>query len=245
MSEHMKALRLYQQELAQIGIEHESPRLMNLAAAIHHEIKALAGEPAEPVLFVGWAALAPNGNVRLWSRDKARVDALAEAHGLEVVRLVRSPLLGHPPNAIEALKTAIDHIEHMAAWIAQQGGGYSFESLGEDMGDMRAPLAAVAEESSAEPPETSLGGLRQWCEDRLEECATRAQDPKLAASLQLGWAMSAETFNSVIEKIDDMDPINASDGAAPAEARSASPAWPYSFYDGRSRTERLEALAKL
>lgn len=38
----LKALRLYQQELAQIGVERESPRLMNLADAIHHEIKLLA-----------------------------------------------------------------------------------------------------------------------------------------------------------------------------------------------------------
>lgn len=47
-----------------------------------------------------------------------------------------------------ALKTALDHIEHMAAWITQTNGPdivkgiYSFESLGEDAPGMRAALSA-------------------------------------------------------------------------------------------------------
>ena len=41
----------------------------------------------------------------------------------------------------EALKTAIRHIDHMAAWITKQNAGYSFESLGEDMPGIRAALA--------------------------------------------------------------------------------------------------------
>lgn len=49
----------------------------------------------------------------------------------------------------DALKAAIGHIEHMAAWIAKQNAGYSFESLGEDMPGIRAaadkPLAYVSE----------------------------------------------------------------------------------------------------
>lgn len=32
-----------------------------------------------------------------------------------------------------ALRDAKHHIEHMAAWIGKQNGGYSFEALGEDM----------------------------------------------------------------------------------------------------------------
>lgn len=39
-----------------------------------------------------------------------------------------------------ALKLALDHIEHMAAFIGNQKAGYSFESLGEDMPGMRAAL---------------------------------------------------------------------------------------------------------
>lgn len=49
----------------------------------------------------------------------------------------------------DALKTAISHIEHMAAWIEKQNAGYSFESLGEDMPGIRAavnlPLAYVSD----------------------------------------------------------------------------------------------------
>lgn len=46
-----------------------------------------------------------------------------------------------------ALKTALDHIEHMAAWISKansghnQSGLYSMESIGEDMPGMRSALA--------------------------------------------------------------------------------------------------------
>lgn len=40
-----------------------------------------------------------------------------------------------------ALRTAAGHIEHMAAWIGKQNAGYSFESLGEDMPDIRAAIA--------------------------------------------------------------------------------------------------------
>ncbi len=45
-----------------------------------------------------------------------------------------------------ALKTALDHIEHMAAFIGNQKAGYSFESLGEDMPGMRAALKASGKE---------------------------------------------------------------------------------------------------
>lgn len=44
---------------------------------------------------------------------------------------------------VKALGTALDHIEHMAAWIAARKAGYSFEGLGEDMPDMRAALSAT------------------------------------------------------------------------------------------------------
>lgn len=43
---------------------------------------------------------------------------------------------------VKALALAIQHIEHMAAWIAKQNAGYSFESLGEDMPGMKAALTA-------------------------------------------------------------------------------------------------------
>lgn len=43
-----------------------------------------------------------------------------------------------------ALETAIQHIEHMSAWITKQNAGYSFESLGEDMPNIRAALSRAA-----------------------------------------------------------------------------------------------------
>ena len=36
-------------------------------------------------------------------------------------------------DALEALKIACEHLEHMAAFISNKKTGYSFESLGEDM----------------------------------------------------------------------------------------------------------------
>ena len=47
------------------------------------------------------------------------------------------------PALLKALDLALSHIEHMAAWITAQKAGYSFESLGEDMPDIRAALAAA------------------------------------------------------------------------------------------------------
>lgn len=43
----------------------------------------------------------------------------------------------------EALRCAIDHIKHMAAWIARLNSGYSFESLGEDMPGIEAALNLI------------------------------------------------------------------------------------------------------
>lgn len=49
----------------------------------------------------------------------------------------------------DALKLAIQHIEHMSAWITSQNAGYPFESLGEDLPGIRAavdqPLAYVSD----------------------------------------------------------------------------------------------------
>lgn len=48
-----------------------------------------------------------------------------------------------------ALRTAIEHVEHMAAFIGAQKLGYSFESLGEDMPGMRATLKSSGAPGSA------------------------------------------------------------------------------------------------
>lgn len=44
-------------------------------------------------------------------------------------------------NLRQTIRTALGHIEHMAAWIGQQNAGYSFESLGEDIEAIRSASA--------------------------------------------------------------------------------------------------------
>lgn len=46
-----------------------------------------------------------------------------------------------------ALQEAKHHIEHMAAWIGKQNGGYSFEALGEDMPGIDAALTDTPDSS--------------------------------------------------------------------------------------------------
>lgn len=64
--------------------------------------------------------------------------ALADRHG---------PLtpLSQRPDLRRVLSAAIGHIEHMAAWIGRQNKGYSFESIGEDIGDIRAALEELGQ----------------------------------------------------------------------------------------------------
>lgn len=53
-------------------------------------------------------------------------------------------LIEAAPDLLAKLRTAVSHIEHMAAWIGNRTGGgvgYSFESLDEDMPDIRAAIA--------------------------------------------------------------------------------------------------------
>lgn len=47
-------------------------------------------------------------------------------------------------NLIEALKAALSHVDHLAAWVEARNAGYSFESLGEDLPEMRSALADAA-----------------------------------------------------------------------------------------------------
>lgn len=46
-----------------------------------------------------------------------------------------------------AAKCAVEHIEHMAKWISAKGDGYSFESLGEDIAEIRAAIDATEDQS--------------------------------------------------------------------------------------------------
>lgn len=61
--------------------------------------------------------------------------------GAITIGMDRDPLAAAAPDMLAALKLAIGHIEHMAAFFGGKGTGYSFEGLGEDMPGIRAALA--------------------------------------------------------------------------------------------------------
>lgn len=48
--------------------------------------------------------------------------------------------------AHEALKIALQHIEHMGNWIFAHNAGYSFEALNEDLPGIRAVLPVISQE---------------------------------------------------------------------------------------------------
>lgn len=68
----------------------------------------------------------------VWSWNHAEGIANAEL----AVRAVNSH-----DDILAALKLAVGHIEHMAAFFGGKGLGYSFESLGEDVPGIRAAIA--------------------------------------------------------------------------------------------------------
>jgi hypothetical protein len=61
----------------------------------------------------------------------------------EITFEIAARLLKERDHARAALKSAVDHIEHMAAWFSNRGTGYSFEALGEDMPGIKAALATT------------------------------------------------------------------------------------------------------
>lgn len=90
---------------------------------------------------------------------------------------------------VEALRCAVGHIEHMAAWIGERNREgtrmttYSFESLGEDMSGIKAPLAT--HNASAAP---------------VVDEAKRA----FTFAYARGFQMAEETSRSCIGSIDDV-----------------------------------------
>lgn len=56
---------------------------------------------------------------------------------LETCAAVCKALTSEIGDTRTALKTAITHLDHMAAWITAQKAGYSFEGLSEDMPGIR------------------------------------------------------------------------------------------------------------
>ncbi len=76
----------------------------------------------------------------------------------EEIRALRTPPTGNAMR--EALTIAIQHIEHMAAWITEANreyhpipAAYSFEGLGEDMPGIKAALAQPQQQREDELPD--------------------------------------------------------------------------------------------
>lgn len=64
----------------------------------------------------------------------------AGREAIQAGEVIIGALTDERDSARSALKTAISHIEHMAAWIGKQRVGYCFESIGEDMPSIKAAL---------------------------------------------------------------------------------------------------------
>lgn len=78
----------------------------------------------------------PSDSLPRWPLDEI---ATARNNIASVAALVAS-LEADNARLREAGKAALGHIEHMAAFIGSKQLGYSFEALGEDIGDIRAAL---------------------------------------------------------------------------------------------------------
>lgn len=56
-----------------------------------------------------------------------------------------------------ALALAIEHIEHMAAWIGKRNAGYSFEALGEDIDIIREGLNVLGGQAGGAASDSERG----------------------------------------------------------------------------------------
>lgn len=83
------------------------------------------------------------------------------------------PQRGDSDRVRMALRTALDHIDHMSAWIGRKSRGYSFESLGEDMEEMRSALDSMPPEPPREAIAALQSGQRQLDADGSEVGVSR------------------------------------------------------------------------
>ena len=108
----------------------------------------------------------PDGSWPLWAEvNEDTAVSLASQNRTDIqVRPLYSALVATPPaervveadaepancisfdtkdRLVGALRTAIDHIEHMSAFLSKLQAGYSFEGIGEDMPNLRDALASA------------------------------------------------------------------------------------------------------
>lgn len=120
-------------------------------AAEQKQVVETAGSDHVPELIKKLTAIADE-IFEKWDKDQRSGKLLLALTGAlpryrADVSEIRCALATHQ-NCIDALKIAVIHIEHMAAFIGGKGLGYSFESLGEDMPSIR---AAITLASGAKP----------------------------------------------------------------------------------------------
>lgn len=108
---------------------------------------------------------------------------------------------GQARAARAALRIALSHIDHMTAWIALQKAGYSFESLGEDMPELRAVLKrpyasaparhAIGADETARELRSSLIAALEWID---------AIPKETVASLPAMPGFDRDEVNALIER---------------------------------------------
>ncbi len=140
----------------------------------------------------GWSidAMLPKGDINKLEVDpyaeiraqRARAEAADEARAeqwrlrrdaegsRDTARATADTLRRERDEVRSALKLAIDHIEHMAAWLSGKGTGYSFESLGEDMPGIKAALSAQVQDARSDDDEEIYEiGVREGYERAVQE----------------------------------------------------------------------------
>ena len=125
------------------------PYVMERAAVFLLSAQRVAGEPV-----ACWRIHNKRGWKSQWQDGAPPSPDECDPITIERAYLATPAPEGRDPATIEALKLAIGHIEHMAAWITAQKSGYSFESLGEDMPKIRA--LAIPADRQQDKAETSV-----------------------------------------------------------------------------------------
>lgn len=131
--------------------KYPSPQL-NVRVDVENEDDDLILEVAKAIALHGvgreWDDFEPvnaydldHGDLKEYARAAIYASPIAMLETSERLTFETSArLLKERDQARAALKSAIDHIEHMAAHFSNRGTGYSFESLGEDMPGIKAAL---------------------------------------------------------------------------------------------------------
>ena len=133
-------VRYYKNEIARLMHQAEHWAANDKPLAVHHRVLKADSYFQIVCLFERFATW----NENPFDKMRSELESPTEKPGtyppsIELNRY-REPefvaaILAKPKRdeLVAALKLAVTHIEHMAAWFGNRGLGYSFEGLGEDM----------------------------------------------------------------------------------------------------------------